>query len=105
MFVSEFECPVGYGGANRIEAIFSYQTPVEVCTVLKKKKKIPVALYTCRSLHCFKKKNSKKYQLLYTPVKVCTVSKNKQTKKKKKKKKQLKKKYQLLLNKQKKFKT
>ena len=24
--------------ANRIEAIFSYQTPVEVCTVSKKKK-------------------------------------------------------------------
>ena len=31
MFVSEF--------SNRIEAIFSYQTPVEVCTVSKKKHK------------------------------------------------------------------
>ena len=30
MIVSEF--------SNRIEAIFSYQTPVEVCTVSKKKK-------------------------------------------------------------------
>ena len=31
MIVSEF--------SNRIEAIFSYQTPVEVCTVSKKKQK------------------------------------------------------------------
>ena len=31
MIVSEF--------SNRIEAIFSYQTPVEVCTVSKKNKK------------------------------------------------------------------
>ena len=31
MIVSEF--------SNRIEAIFSYQTPVEVCTVSKKKAK------------------------------------------------------------------
>ena len=27
--------------SNRIEAIFSYQTPVEVCTVSKKLKKQP----------------------------------------------------------------
>ena len=32
MIVSEF--------SNRIEAIFSYQTPVEVCTVSKKKKTV-----------------------------------------------------------------
>ena len=37
MFVSEFEYPIEYRGADRIEANVSYQTPVEVCTVSKRK--------------------------------------------------------------------